>query len=906
MRRLSALLLTVSVLIGGCALKREAVDPCSVRGLAQAALPALLPLPAWPVPAPETAPAALGSAAYATLYEGARAKIIMDGRWGDLHDSIKQMLAEQPVQLVRKGVWRAVWPEVLPCLAGRPILRLGYSRANRLEPPVVALLPFRLKTGEQQVPTNALWIAPSRSKGEPTWIIATAIGPLDQRLLIYRQPNAGYTLDGPITIMAMNSTAAARTLAADLGARLAGHAPGEARAAAQAAAEAAAENEAWPQAADAYERLLVATEREAREPGPPQPGMEFFAKEYQVVELSPPEVLLEMARADMAAGRTVYGAREALLHASYLAEEQGQQELLGAVRAAIAAFIEKDRSWSEMQHRLAELEPGNAEHWWKLAEYRMIAAGFEPQPAVAVAEAVGGADPGRAADLYLRMAGEAVDASTADFRPPQEKQMPDQAARLLDEALRRQPDHPYGRLLKGARESRLGNHAGALRWLEAVDGPAAAHERAIAGRSTVAPVLTLDLFAAPSTMADADLKSAYRMMGMWTYAPRMPAPPRQEAVWAPSGRWLATTCTRFTGVETRHETDICLAQVPEGTVHRIAARPYQMEWAGDRLVYSRGEDGLWFAAPGGAPRQLAPEAHDIAVAPDGRRVAFSGGDGLWVVDPGVGAPRRVTDGRHSRPLWSPDGRELFFAAERQRPVEHMVEQMIYRVPVDRSAAPAEVGRRGMISLIWFNISALRWWEPGETLLVRHSTYRVPETAAEAALLPLSGAEPVTMQERAPAELRERVHIIRQIPDRQRELIWLLDGPRLVPVPVGAGATPPRTIDVGSWRGFTEPAVGVAAFAPGGSAALAYTYSFGAGTHLFMDDGRLKYLGQVELGVLGALNDEAYAGPLEAYRQRALPGWPVSWSPDGRYLAWVKGDRLLLFALHPDALGAPAH
>ncbi len=180
--------------------------------------------------------------------------------------------------------------------------------------------------------------------------------------------------------------------------------------------------------------------------------------------------------------------------------------------------------------------------------------------------------------------------------------------------------------------------------------------------------------------------------------------------------------------------------------------------------------------------------------------------------------------------------------------------------------------------------------------VRHSLYGGSEQIGQATRLPLGGA-PVTVGERVPAALRARVETMRQVPDRQRDLIWVQDGPRLIPVPTGEGEAP-RTVDLGSWPGFAEPGLGSAVFAPGGTA-LAYTYSFGEGSHLFvvnnLGDDLPIYLGPVELSVLGALGAETEAVPLDWYRPRALPGWPISWSPDGRYLAWLKGDRLVLFA-----------
>jgi len=113
-----------------------------------------------------------------------------------------------------------------------------------------------------------------------------------------------------------------------------------------------------------------------------------------------------------------------------------------------------------------------------------------------VAEAIGGADPERAAAIYLGMADQVVQVSPLDFRQGEGQQQKLWADRMLDEALRWKPNHPYGLFLKGVRESRLGNLP-ANGVLE-LHGPHA-------------------------------------------------APPAQQAVWAPSGEWLATTCTRFTG-----------------------------------------------------------------------------------------------------------------------------------------------------------------------------------------------------------------------------------------------------------------------------------------------------------------------------------------------------------------------
>jgi hypothetical protein len=77
------------------------------------------------------------------------------------------------------------------------------------------------------------------------------------------------------------------------------------------------------------------------------------------------------------------------------------------------------------------------------------------------------------------------------------------------------------------------------------------------------------------------LKEAYMQMGYWNYSAKMPSPPVQQAAWAPDGQRIATTCTRFTGMGSAYETDLCLVKVPEGTFDRIpGVAPHAMEWTG--------------------------------------------------------------------------------------------------------------------------------------------------------------------------------------------------------------------------------------------------------------------------------------------------------------------------------------
>ena len=89
-------------------------------------------------------------------------------------------------------------------------------------------------------------------------------------------------------------------------------------------------------------------------------------------------------------------------------------------------------------------------------------------------------------------------------------------------------------------------------------------------------------------------------------------------------------------------------------------------------------DGIWVAnADGTDGRQIVAEdfASWPALSPDGRRVAYSGDDGLYVIE-SDGTDRRRIHPRGAASSWSPDGRKLVFD-ERQR---------IYVVNADGSGA----------------------------------------------------------------------------------------------------------------------------------------------------------------------------------------------------------------------------
>ncbi len=145
-----------------------------------------------------------------------------------------------------------------------------------------------------------------------------------------------------------------------------------------------------------------------------------------------------------------------------------------------------------------------------------------------------------------------------------------------------------------------------------------------------------------------------------------------------TGRRLAYLTDVVTGLREGPQS-IAIANV-DGSDRRIIARTSEVSAfkflppvaapSGTRIAFVAERDGVDFPLytldlrAGSLPERLAPNASDLAWAPNGRRLVFSNAAGMWTVRSDGSHLRRVpsVSGANSphRPSWSPDGTRIAF------------------------------------------------------------------------------------------------------------------------------------------------------------------------------------------------------------------------------------------------------
>ncbi len=151
--------------------------------------------------------------------------------------------------------------------------------------------------------------------------------------------------------------------------------------------------------------------------------------------------------------------------------------------------------------------------------------------------------------------------------------------------------------------------------------------------------------------------------------------------WSPDGRWIAYTTDVGGGQQ------VAIRPAEGGPEHVLTAFKtgyfYGPVWSPDgrTLAFSDGEHRLWIVpAAGGAPKMVAQdkvnEIHDQSFSPDGRWLAFTmiaHGDRrnifLYAIPTGTLTELGRGDNVNIAPIWSPDGKYLYFLSSRN---ENMV------------------------------------------------------------------------------------------------------------------------------------------------------------------------------------------------------------------------------------------
>ncbi len=307
--------------------------------------------------------------------------------------------------------------------------------------------------------------------------------------------------------------------------------------------------------------------------------------------------------------------------------------------------------------------------------------------------------------------------------------------------------------------------------------------------------------------------------------------------------------------------------------------------------------------------------HPVA-SPDGRRVAFTAFDRLWIRDPGTGASRRVTtaDVGEYHPVWSPDGLWVAFVTW-----DDSAGGRIVKARADGTGQPVLLTT---VPALYYNIA---WSPDGQRIVATRAAARELKRAPDTFFGPLGGefvwvpaaGGAVTLI--APTGSRDVAHFRQDQPDRiyayspaeglvsfrwdgtdVKQHLQVRGGGGFGGTPdldqsVGGGEALPRRVfpvfledsaQAPAEEGPAAPAAGLVMISPRGGRALAQV-----GSHIYSVD--IPEVG----GPVPVISVAAPAGaPVRVRQLTDIGGEFPSWSPDGNRIHWAIGNALLTYDL----------
>ena len=309
----------------------------------------------------------------------------------------------------------------------------------------------------------------------------------------------------------------------------------------------------------------------------------------------------------------------------------------------------------------------------------------------------------------------------------------------------------------------------------------------------------------------------------------------------------------------------------------------------------------------------ARQIRNPVASPDGKKLAFTAFDRLYIKDMPEGTPRRVSDANVSEhhPVWSPDGQSLAYITWDDTAGGH-----IMKASTAGRAAPVRLTR---VPALYYNLA---WSPDGQRIVATRGAARDMKEASgtffgplggEFVWLPAAGGDVTVI---APTGTRDVAHFVNSQPERiyaysfsEGLVSFRWDGTdikrhlRVVGTPAGAfGSLDPDEPEflprrVGAVvmsleeraeleNNPTPPSAGLVMMSPQGGRALAQV-----GSHIY----------SVELADVGGPVPVVSVGnpngaPVPVRKLSDIGGEFPSWSSDGRQIRWSIGNALLTYDL----------